>query len=339
MNSYKQIILLVLLICFCWRDTLSQQKTITILPFDENAFETNIFTQNQSTAKTDLIIFSYNRPLQLYALLESLEEYVIGLNKIMVLYRTDNQRYEQAYDQVAQRFNNVLFFKQSAHPHQDFKPLLMKLMHFTDSSYILFATDDSIVKDFIDINFCVHALKQLQVYNSNFNTQEQINAYGFYLRLGKNLNYCYPMQSQQAVPKLTFLGKDLYAWDTASCKDSHMFDWQYPNTVDMTIYPKESIIGLIQTIPFSNPNTFEGNWAQRSHIGSPKIGLCFEQSKVVNIPLNSVQDVVTNNRNMEQNPHMLLELFEQGLKIDRRQFYQWNNASAHAEALFEFIQR
>ena len=41
----------------------------------------------------DLVIFSYNRPLQLYALLESITNYVTGLDKIMVIYRSSDARY------------------------------------------------------------------------------------------------------------------------------------------------------------------------------------------------------------------------------------------------------
>ena len=41
---------------------------------------------NLIQAQVDLIIFSYDRPMQLYALLESIETYVRGLENINTIY-------------------------------------------------------------------------------------------------------------------------------------------------------------------------------------------------------------------------------------------------------------
>ncbi len=321
-----------------------KQKNIVIFPSSDEHLETTHQQFVDFNRKTNLIIFSYKRPMQLYALLESLQEYVTGLNQIMVLYRADDERYEQAYNSVRADFENILFVQQSKYnPHSDFKPLCMDLLNSYESDYIMFATDDNLVKDYVSITDCIQALEQTKIY---FNPQEksiegleQIHAYGFYLRLGKNLHHCYPMNSQQAIPFLTTLNKSIFAWQIIESEGSLTYDWSYPNTVDMTIYPKQQIINTLQTIEFTNPNTLEGNWARLANHNSSKIGLCFERSKIVNIPMNRVQDVSPINRNMDQDPQELLELFEQGFKIDRSPLHQWQNSSAHAECQFVFKQR
>lgn len=274
----------------------------------------------------DLIIFSYKRPMQLYALLESLEEYVSGLNKIIVLYRADEDRYEQSYNLVKADFENVIFVQQSNQPLNDFQPLLLDYLQTSTSEYIMFATDDDLVLNHIYIKDCIQAL-------------QKTHAYGFYLRLGKNLKQSYMANSPQALPTFISIDTTICAWRINPSQYNLFFDWVYPNTVDMTIYPKEKIITAIKKLSFSNPNTFEGNWAQLAHHEPSKIGLCFNESKIVNISISSVQDVSPINRNMGQDPQELLELFEKGFKIDRSLFNHWSNLSAHAEFGFVFTQR
>ena len=64
---------------------------------------------------TDLLIFSFDCPLQLYALLESLEKYVIGIDEISLLYRVSSAEFSQAYEHCLKCFDGLKInaFKQS----------------------------------------------------------------------------------------------------------------------------------------------------------------------------------------------------------------------------------
>ena len=284
--------------------------------------------------QTDLIIFSYKRPMQLYALLESVEKYITGLQRIVVLYRADDENYEQAYYEVKTHFQNVVFVRQSVtHPHLDFKPLLLQILYTSASEYLIFATDDDIVKDYIEINDCVRAL-------------QKTHAYGFYLRLGKNLTHSYIANCIQSIPNLVDVDKNIYALQIDPKAYDVFYDWAYPNTVDMTLYPKETITHALHWLNYNSPTSLEASWAKLSLEESTKIGLCFEQSKMVNIPLNRVQTINSSNfplisihRFMEDNTEKLCELFKAGFKIDLQPLHQWNNKSSHAEWEFKFIPR
>jgi hypothetical protein len=220
--------------------------------------------------KADLIIFSFDRPLQLYALLESIEKYITGLDQIMVIYRVSNDDYNAAYEQVYRSFPSTLFIKQGVNPQGDFKPLTVKSFLNSPCKYILFAVDDIVVKDYVNINECIDALKQ-------------VGAYGFYLRLGKNLSDCYPANHKQRVPQLIEVPNNIYAWRFSQGE----YDWGYPNTVDMTLYRKEDIASDLVSLPYCNPNTFEGMWA----------GNCHKVLQIVNLPLNRVQQDYQNRAN------------------------------------------
>jgi len=276
---------------------------------------------NALEKKADLVVYSFNRPLQLYALLESAQQYMIGVGDIHVIYRATEESYAQAYDLVKKDFDHVSFLQQGDNPHQDFKPLTLQAAFSSAHEHIIFAVDDIIVKDFIDVT-------------SDITLLEETHAYGFYYRLGKNLSYCYTMQRDQAVPPLQEVAEGIYSWKF--CQAEH--DWGYPNTVDMTLYKKEDIKNFFETVAYEAPNPLEGKWSCYAHQVCNRLGLCYEQSKIVNLPLNRVQTFY-NNGHMGVDPQYLLNEFNEGKKIDINPLFRIANKSAHEEYALTFVLR
>lgn len=269
---------------------------------------------------TNLIIFSYNRPAQLYALLESIEKHLTGISSTTVICRASSDRYRRAYGLVEQKFSTTNFWFQGQIPSQDFKTLTMKALQENAAKYVCFAVDDIIVKKKADLEYYTNIL-------------DHSGAYGFYLRLGKHLNYCYPMSADQALPPLRDLGHELVAFVFST--GTH--DWRYPNTVDMTIYRKTDVCPVFQSLNFTNPNELEGKWAALANKVDDRIGLCCAESVIVNIPLNIVNS--SGNRNMNiMSPETLLDLFEKGYKIDITPLYGIKNRSCHIEFNMTLIQ-
>lgn len=272
--------------------------------------------------QTDLIIFSFDRPLQLYALLESCYYYLQGIANTYVIYRTSNERFSNAYIKVQEQFANVQFLKQGADPASDFKPLVMQAFYSGSSQYILFAVDDIIVKNYADLTVCTRAL-------------EACGAYGFFLRLAPHLDYCYPLAQPQPLPPLAKVDTNTFLW----IFEEGQLDWGYPNTVDMTIYRKSDIQNDLQTISFRNPNTLEAKWAGKSDKVLTNKGLCFKESIVVNIPINIVQKDCRNRSMFSWTPEELLDIFEQGGKIDFMSLKGMINKSCHIDYVLKFIQQ
>src|SRR5690348_13667122 len=102
----------------------------------------------------DVVIFSYDRPLQLELLLTSFERFVTGAGQVAVIYRASAQPYQKAYAQLQHAFPAIQFVAQGAHPKKDFKPLTEQYAFGTPSNYILFAVDDNVVKEPIDLAVC-----------------------------------------------------------------------------------------------------------------------------------------------------------------------------------------
>ncbi|HLB52247.1 MAG TPA: hypothetical protein VJK48_00875 [Chlamydiales bacterium] len=268
----------------------------------------------------DFLIFTYNRPLQLYACLESMSRYFTGYEKLSVLCRADGERFRKGYSVVEKAFPHVQFIYQSQDPKHDFKSLLLKTLFSSSSPYIAFGVDDQIVTDFVDLKKCAEKM-------------EETSAYGFYLRLGKEICYSYQGGKEQEVPPSVYLGEEVYSWNLKQgCTD-----WDFPHTLDMTIYRKKDVKKNFEKIRYKTPNSLEFAWAKRP-CPEKALGLYFEHAKVVNIPLNVV--------GRTGNPHMnaytvdeLLNFFEEGKKIDISPLYQIANLSPHIEYDLPFIPR
>lgn len=270
--------------------------------------------------EADILIFSCDRPLQLYACLESIHRYMKGFHTLSVLYRASQEKFAAAYKQLEAAFPQVRFLSQSKNYKKDFKPLLMKAVFNSPSPYILFGVDDIIVKDFTHLASCMEQM-------------EKTGAYGFYLRFGKHISYCYQAAAEQSVPLSIPLAEGMYAWSL----DQASYDWGFPNSLDMTLYRKKDLKKIFEELKFKTPNSLEFCWAKEAR---PKgaIGLYFENSKIVNIPFNVVSRT--------GNPHMnyltvdeLLVKFEEGLKMNIDPLYKIANSSPHFEYLPQFISR
>lgn len=267
--------------------------------------------------KADLVIFSYDRPLQLYALLESIDTFVINLDHISVVYRVSNNSFDEGYELVKKRFPTVDYLKQGEKPAADFKPLVLKACFESSSPYVMFAVDDMVVRGTIDLQ-------------EGMQLMEKVGAFGVYYRLGRHINYSFMLNRQQAIPPSIKLDDDLYAWQFSQGEG----DWQYPNTVDMTLYRKSDIKEFLTTLQYTHPNSLESKWALKRKTSG--VGLYYEKSKVVNLPLNLV--------NISENRHAalyttddLLNKFLQGLKLDIKPLQEYHNSSAHIDIPVSFI--
>ena len=265
---------------------------------------------------TDIVVFSYDRPMQLDALLRGVKNHVTGTNKISVIYRASGDEFSSAYSEIRKEFSTVQFLHQKE--VKDFKPLLMSAIKNTTARYMTFVADDIVIKDDISLVDCAYWI-------------ERTGAHGYYLRLGNHLTACYPHDCSQEVPEHTQVSGDVHRWNFADGK----YDWNCPNNIDMTLYPTSYIVPLFESLSFDNPNELEAVWAAKKP--QKTFGLFFEDSKIVNIPLNLVNDS-QENRNMNAfSKKELLEKYNKGERIDIVKFNNIKNNGAHTPYQPTFI--
>jgi len=272
-------------------------------PSNYQGFEKN----TPSSLAADLLIFSYDRPLQLHALLESQEKFVTKIGTVNVLYLTSSSEYERGYEQVKKQFPYVQFTKESKEK-KNFKQLTVDIIKNTPSPFIIFAVDDDIITAPIDIEDAAYAMVEQ-------------NAYVFIFRLGKNIT------SHTSLPFHTQIGNDKMAWVLQNGKRQ----WRYGHNVDYSMYCKQEILAGLETLPFQAPNSMEDKWNKLfyTNIGKRQIAwslnahkkaLSYTESKITNIPLNLVNQEIQN-AHLEGYPkEELLARYLNGERIDIKEF-------------------
>ncbi len=276
--------------------------------------------ESEERAQTaDFIIFSYDRPLQLYALLESIEKYCLEIDQTTVIFRCSGSEYDEGYALVSADFPNVKMVRQSVHSQKDFQPNVMQALKSGRSDYFIFAVDDSVITDAIDASEGIEAL-------------QKTDAFGFFYRLGKEIDYDYTLNLSIELPPLMRVDDDVYAW---IFKQRQGY-WGNPSCTDVVLYKKEMVLRQLEKIRFSNPNMLESEWLKKA--GSSGIGLCHGKSKMVNLPLNLVN--LSDNRSLQSmSPKVLLEKFHQNLKMDIAPLDGYPHRSVHVDYSPSFTPR
>ncbi len=271
--------------------------------------------------QADIVVFSRDRPLQLYALLESTQRYIKNYKTISVIYYASNDRFFYAYEELKDSFPDVHFILQK-NLNTDFEPLLKKEIYKESTPYILFSVDDVIVKDEVDLKQCIEAM-------------ENFSAYHFSLGLGKNIDYSYQGGFHQDLPFHLFLEPGLLAWQI----DAAPGEWSKAQCISMTLYRRDGVQHAVEKFNFKDPLHFEKNWTKyrkrNVKLKRNRIALAFETSKVVGVPLGLMKK---HNINF-YSPIELLNKFELGLKIHIDSLEQIKNTSTYIEYLPIFVKR
>lgn len=291
------------------RDRLSRYLPLKDYPWHD-------FSKDEE--RVDLLVFSYNRPLQLYAFLESSQRFLEGLHRQYVIYRAANDHYEKGYAKVKEAFPNVIYLRQSVeNPSNDFGPVVKKILfdrNVSSARYITFAFDDFLIKESVDFREAVNLLKET-------------GAHGFYFCLGNHL--------KDHPEKQKFLIQEgVFGWQFSTMEG----EWRVPNSLKMTLYKKEEIEPDFINMKFHSPNNLEALWNEGPNLS--RIGLYYGKSKAVSLPLNiAIENEGTYEEGSKISTKQLLTYFDQGLKIDTSHLEEFENETIDVSLTPEFVLR
>jgi len=272
-----------------------------------------LFSNSLLAQSASVIVFSYNRPMQLFAFLESSDKRCSHIEKTYVLFRSDNEKSDQGYKIVQNHFPFVSF-----HQEGNFKKILISLVENTPSKHIAFAVDDIIITEHINFATCIYAL-------------EKYKAWGFFLRLGKNITSSYFSKEKTPPPRDgKVIANRFFYWNVMKTS-SRCNDWGYPNSLDITLYRKKDILPYIRHLNYCNPNTLEKMWARKKNELTRKKCISFLHSKIINLPLNLVNTSINNPHGSVYSADFLLDKFLENYKIDIQTFYKPQNKAPHED--------
>jgi hypothetical protein len=270
------------------------------------------------------IIFSKDRAMQLDLLLESiLLNFDVEDYQINILYKASNDEFQRGYDLLINKYPQFNFKIE-----ESFKNDVLSL--FNDCKYTVFFTDDDIIyKSFKLNNDELHNIFMITEANC------------FSLRLGLNTNHCY---TQQRLNKLNNynthnfyydvnLIEPVISWKVADGTN----DYAYPMSVDGHIFKTEYIKNLCEVLEYSNPNLFE---AMLSNFTRPEMIISsYEHSKLVNSPINKVQDIFQNLSGMKYRYSVedLNEMYLDGviLNLEKINFDEINGCHQEIRPIFK----
>ncbi|MCQ2266211.1 MAG: hypothetical protein MJZ40_00695 [Bacteroidaceae bacterium] len=248
-----------------------------------------------------IIIFSFNRAMQLDTLLRSIRLHWSSMpHKVSVLYNTTQETYQKAYEMLAAEYSYVEFIKETSrtqryhsrdyfHPYNwlkllrypdvrrqksNFRDLLIKSLRLSECSYTMFLTDDSAF--FADV--CL-TKEQLAFIDEN-PSQNQIS-----LRLG--------IDNVQKPNSINLADDGTLRWRFSKYRNAR--SWGYTFSVDAHIYSSSVIRNLLNRIIFCNPTTLEAHI--NDYTTKKKLldrGMAFESPSILSFPINMVQQIADN---------------------------------------------
>lgn len=209
-----------------------------------------------------IIIFSFNRALQLDTLLSSLKEYWKEPNyNIDILYNTSDKEFEKGYDILKMKYPDFSFHKETRcskkyritellnirniiqlyknpvlrHPKSNFRNLLIDIMKNNASDNVMFMTDDAMFVNSVKIDSNILSWINELPYQRQYS-----------IRIGKGMNN----------QEYTVIENDnILSWNFYKC--NRKTNWGYNFSVDGHIYSKKVIIELFSKYVFTNPNSLE----------------------------------------------------------------------------------
>lgn len=263
------------------------------------------------------IVFSKDRPLQLYALLESYSQYVKNPAPLHVIFSSTNSSYESAYNNIKEWVNKNNFFHIEFISQKDiFSEVLNRLLRQIKTKTVFFLVDDNVFIN--EINF--DDIRQ------NISSDVIIS-----LRHSPLIKESYTTKQNFSPPKFKKINKNLlmFNWFESPC------EWSDPWSVDGHFLDLAEIRVISRLSSFSAPNSFEIALKAFNDISKQKKGYCFNNSKIINLPINRVQDEVRNTSG-NISPEFLLEKWNNNYSLDRSCLNKLKLTSTHEEFRINF---
>lgn len=265
-----------------------------------------------------IIIYSFNRALQLDCLLRSIFTRIKIVNyKIAVIFDCD-ERHKESYEKIKEKYANKIelrFYKTSTdtsfirnklpylfnarnfarfikHRHlrkigDNFKMLNEEIIKYSGMRFLMFLTDDG------------YFFKDVEIPDKIFeiirNNPEQ-SSYRMYI--GDNLSdFPYSIK------------KTIYGYNWNYMDEKYSGHWAYPFAIDATIYYSQSLLNIIKPVLYNMPVSFESYVCHRCKVKNYFTdGWSPIKSVYVGISLNRVASI---NKGLAGNinPDLLKEYF------------------------------
>lgn len=259
------------------------------------------------------IVVSKDRALQLYSLLCTYRELVEHPVALTVIYSTSTEAHSKAYKEVEGLFANGSLKVEFVKEAESFRVTINKILSRISTKNIVFLVDDIVFIRHVDLAFAA------QLYTSR---------YILSLRHSPALTRSYTSNTNQRPPRLLeFSGNPellQFQWFEAG------HEWSDPWSLDGQVLSTAEVRAMTKVCDFVAPNTYEAALKTFSSMCTMRLGLCYSESKILNLPINRVQNEVAN-LSGEISPEYLLSQWNKGMMLDTEMLRSHIPRSTHEE--------
>ncbi|SFM98322.1 hypothetical protein [Variovorax sp. OV329] len=246
-----------------------------------------------------VLVFSKDRAIQLELFLRSYAQQLSTPLPLTVMYRATSEAHRQAYEEVFAGYSasELTVIAESA-----FKPDLLAVLRASNARHVIFFVDDIVFIHPVDTRL----LEQWDARDGVLS-----------LRLGRNITHSFNRGNieQPQPPQLesATLGEQPLArwrWSTG------VLDWSLPTSLDGHLLPLPDLVPVIEQASFKAPNSLEGAIGQYKFLFKWRWGYCWEQARIMNLPLNTVKTEDYDFPHQGWDAEQLLEAYQRGLRLD-----------------------
>jgi len=265
----------------------------------------------------NILIFSKDRACQLELLLRSMAKHFDGIEKyrINVLFIYTNDEFKEGYQELTTKYIpknlNVDFHYERIY---GFKAGVLRLID-PGNAYTMFAVDDNVFKAHFSLDS-----KEFE----RFASDDKIACLS--PRMYPGINYCYTARLDSPAP--TFDEPGVWRWA------GYKGDWSYPMSIDTHVFRTKDIMPHLLNLDYKNPNTLEGHMANRC-LSATKM-ICFQEAKVMNLPINKVQ-TANGNHCGNISAEFLNQQFLSGKTIYLLEIEETMNTAPHQEVDIQWV--
>ena len=279
--------------------------------------------KNYSMDGLSCIVFSKDRAIQLYALLESYNKFIQNPVDIIVIYKSSSKDHEKSYVELSNLIKHFSFNVDLIKEKKSFRETLVDTLSKVKTKNIFFLTDDDIFINKFNFDFLLNI-------NSNKKT--------FSLRHNPRISYSFTANANFKPPKFSVY-KSVVNFHEFNWFDSS-YEWADPWSVNGHIYLTAEIMVISKISNYKFPNSYESALKFFNFLMINRKGLCCNESIIMNIPMNIVQ---TEYKNLHGNISIdfLLHNWKRGYKIniDHLEKFKLNSTHVNMNKKIEFKKR
>lgn len=267
------------------------------------------------------VVFSKDRALQLYTLLSTYFEKVKNPAPLSIVYSASTEAHAKAYAEIEEALHGcsveIVFIRETG----EFRESLLRVLNGIRVKNIFFLVDDI-------------------VFIRQMNLEEAADMDPFSsilsLRHSPHLRRSYTAAVNQMPPNFSpsKISPDLLEFNWFEQGN----EWSDPWSLDGQILSTAEVRVLTRLSDFKAPNTYESALKTFNDVMEGRTGMCYSESKILNLPINRVQSEALN-LSGNISPEFLLEQWNKGMMLDASMFEHHIPISPHEEHAIKFKKR